>query len=86
MGLEDCTQDIFSSDRDPSLRAESSDVHARALLEVLEQAGLQMWSGWNLEKVRELERRVFAELETGDVYVRYNYYVVAGRVPSIVEK
>ncbi|PMD59775.1 uncharacterized protein K444DRAFT_723081 [Hyaloscypha bicolor E] len=73
MGLEDCTQDVFSSDRDPSLRAEFSDVHARALLGILEQAGLQMWSGWNLEKVREWERRVVAELETG-------------RVPGIIEK
>jgi hypothetical protein len=86
MGLEDCTQDVFSSDRDPSLRAEFSDVHARALLGILEQAGLQMWSGWNLEKVREWERRVVAELEAGEVYMRNNYYVVVGRVPGIIEK
>ena len=86
MGLEDCTQDVFSSDRDPSLRAEFSDVHARALLGILEQAGLQMWSGWNLERVREWERRVVAELETGEAYMRCNYYVVVGRAPGIIEK
>jgi hypothetical protein len=58
----DIQQDIFSSDRDPRLRAEFSDIHSRSLLAVMEKAGLEMWEGWNLETVRELERMVFAQL------------------------
>lgn len=78
IGLENCTQDVFSSDRDPSLRAEFSDVQARALLGILETAGLKRWDGWDMEKVRELERNVFAELETGEVYMRYDLHIVVG--------
>jgi hypothetical protein len=38
--LQDYTQDIFSSDRDLSLRSEFSDVYARALLGIMDKAGL----------------------------------------------
>jgi hypothetical protein len=40
-----------------------------------------MWNGWDLEKVK-LELKVLAELETGEVYTRYNFYVVVGRAPN----
>jgi len=86
LGLERCTQDVFSSDRDADLRAEFTDVHARTLLGVMEEAGLQMWNGWNCEKVRELERNVFWELETEVAYMRCDLRVVIGRVPGTVEK
>jgi hypothetical protein len=82
IGLVHCTLDIFSSDRDPSLRNEFSDVNARALLGIMEKAGLQMWNGWDLEKVRELGLKVFTELEAREVNTRYNLHVVVGRDPT----
>jgi hypothetical protein len=79
INLIDIQQDIFSSDRDPSLRAEFSDIHSRSLLAIMEKAGLEMWEWWNLEKVRELKRMVFAQLETEEIYLRCDFYVVVGR-------
>ena len=86
LGLEHCTQDIFSSDRDPDLRAEFTDIFARTLLGIMENAGLEMWNGWDCEKVRELERKVFWELETEVAYMRCDFRIVVGRVPDTVRK
>jgi len=86
LGLEFCAQDTFSSDLDPELRAEFTDVYARTLLGTMGQAGLQLWNGWSCEKVRELERKVFGELETEEVYWRCDFSVVIGRVLVVVKK
>lgn len=86
LALAHCTQDIFSSDRDPDFRAEFTDVYARTLLSIMEKAGLQIWNGWSCEKVRDLERKVFWELETETAYVRCDFRVIIGRVPGTIEK
>jgi hypothetical protein len=51
----------------------------------METAGLKGWEGWNLERVRELERSAFGELESGEVYLRGNLYVVVGRASGVIE-
>lgn len=61
-------------------------MHARSLLAIMENAGLEMWEGWNLDKVRDLEQKVFAQLETEEVYLRCDFYVVVGRAPRAPEK
>jgi hypothetical protein len=61
-------------------------VHARSLLAIMKDAGLERWEGWNLEKVRDLERMVFAQLETEEVYLRCDFYVVVGRAACAPEK
>jgi hypothetical protein len=52
----------------------------------MEDAGLERWEGWNLEKVRDLERMIFAHLETEEVYLMCDFYVVVGRAACAPEK
>jgi hypothetical protein len=52
----------------------------------MERAGLEMWEGWDLERVRELEGKVFVQLEMEEVYLRCDFYVVVGRAAGVLSK
>lgn len=52
----------------------------------METAALKGWEAWNLERVGELERKVFGELESGEVYLRGDFCVVVGRASGVIEK